>query len=166
MSTAEWPRPSERAVPPRAKASSRTGRKRDLARLAEMRGLAADQSVGPPSVPMPLAGFVVMEVQPVEAEKWPVNPVIWWYPDLPVEVPRCSGLRNERRHKTPIPGFLELEELLQCEQGVPAVPGVRFPPEAPRILPASELKPLGWDPRILSVYGKVNGQPLREGETK
>ena len=164
MSTAEWPRPSERAVPPRAKASSRTGRKRDLAPL-EMRGLATDQSVGPPSVPVPLAGFVVMEVQPVEAEKWPVNPVIWWYPDLPVEVPRCSGLRNERRHKTPMARFLELPELLQCEQGVPAVSRVRFPAEA-RILPASELKPLGWDPRTLSVCGKANGQALREGETK
>jgi hypothetical protein len=136
MSTAEWPRPTDLAPPPRVKKTGSRVRKRTTEAPAEM--IVA---------PAPLAGFLGVAVRAIDAEKWPVHPVIWWQPELPLELPRSSGLRNERRHKVPMAGFLAVSREPQCAAGVRDHTAIPLAPELPQTIPASDLAPLGWDPR-------------------
>ena len=138
MSAAEWPKPAEFPAAPRAK-GSRSRRSR--------RETRAD-------VPAPagLADFVAMEVHAIDAEKWLVSPVLWWQPELALPLPETSGLRSERRHKAPMPGFLNLEVEPLCPAGKVAGPEAVLRPRMAAEAPASDLMPLGWDPR--SVLGK------------
>src|SRR5690242_8564752 len=115
MNTAEWPRPAGNPVRPRAK--GRTARPRSVARAEVCEPAPAD--------------FLAVEVLSIDAEKWPVVPVLWLQPDLPVEAPRTSGLRNERRHKTPAAGFVNVQVAPVCPAGDVAAPQVAAPPDLP-----------------------------------
>lgn len=136
MSTAEWPRPSDVAPPPRVKKTASRARKRPT---------EAPVEIAP--APAPLAGFLDVAVRAIDAEKWPVHPVIWWQPELPLELPRSSGLRNERRHKVPIGGFLAVGGQASCVAGRADTTALPVGPELPQAIPSSDLTPLGWDPR-------------------
>ena len=137
MSTAEWPRPAENTVRPRVK--PKPVRSRPVAR----------KTVSEP----PLAEFVSVEVHAIDAEKWPVVPVLWWQPELPMEAPRTSGLRNERRHKMPAAGFLNVQVAPVCPAGTIATPDTAVSPDLPGPIPRSDLTPLGWDPRTALAKG-------------
>lgn len=143
MSTAEWPRPSDVAPPPRVKKTASRARKRTT---------QAPVQITP--APAPLAGFVDVVVRAIDAEKWPVHPVIWWQPELPLELPRSSGLRNERRHKVPAGGFLAVNAEPRCVAGTPDTTALPVAPELPWAIPSSDLTPLGWDPRHEKSAGK------------
>jgi hypothetical protein len=146
MSAAEWPRPPEEAPPPRpAKTSVRTrgtGRKK-------ISGRSRDTSE-PAEAPAPMAGFVAAAARAIDAATWPVAPVLWWQPELPLQIPASSSLRNERRHRVPAAGFLNLAEPPRCPAGVPAAVDRPALPDLPRKLPAGDLAPLGWDARTVA----------------
>jgi len=135
MSAAEWPRPPE-SIPPAHTRS--VGRKR--------RARTEQENSEPPVAPAPLAGFHSVEPRPLNADGWAVAPVLWWQPDLASAVP-ASGLRNERRHKIPSAGFLNLVEPPRCPEGALSILDTAALPELPRNLPASDMAPLGWDAR-------------------
>jgi hypothetical protein len=120
-----------------------------------------------------LAIFAPAKIQPIDAEMWPVQPVIWlqseWRPGLPAS----SGLYIERHHKIPVPGFLNLAAgrgycsaggfaagLSSAQSAV--LPKVRLTP------PESGLTLLGWDPRTVVPSGSAGGfaaGPLTGGKT-
>ena len=135
MSAAEWPRPPESVPPPQPGSGGRKRRARTAKGASE-----------PPVAPAPLAGFGSVEVRPLNADHWAVAPVLWWQPDLPGAVP-ASGLRNERRHKIPSAGFLNVAEPPRCPAAVTATLDAAAIPEMPRTIPAADLTPLGWDAR-------------------
>ena len=138
MSAAEWPKPAEFPAAPRAKGS----RSRRSAHESK------------PEVPPPagLADFAAMGVHAIDAEKWLISPVLWWQPELDLTLPENSGLRNERRHKVPAPGFRNLGVEPLCPAGVVARPEAALRPQWKMEAPPSDLTPLGWDPR--SILGK------------
>ena len=130
MSTAELPRPAESIARPRSK-------RRPARRHPEERHAVSEPD---------LADFIELEARAIDAEKWPVSPVVWWQPELILRPPHTTGLRNERRHKTPAAGFLNVDLALVCVAGEvttpePAVPALRVK------IPESGLAPIGWDPR-------------------
>lgn len=130
MSTAEWPRPAEPLLRPRTK-------RRTAKRPAEP-STAADP---------PLANFLALEVEAIDAEKWPVSPVVWWQPALELTPPEASGLRNERTHKARVAGFLSADLAPVCPaSGALAAPQAALP-ALRGIVPQSDLAPIGWDPR-------------------
>ena len=135
MSAAEWPRPPESVPPPQARSA---GRKR-CARIAK-------EISEPPVTPAPPAEFRSVEVRALNADHWAIAPVLWWQPDLPGAVP-ASGLRNERRHKIPSAGFLNVAEAARCPAAGVATLNAAGIPEMPRTIPAADLTPLGWDAR-------------------
>lgn len=161
MSAADWTRPPENIPPPRAKESGarKTARKRRAQPLFE-----ADEE--PLFAPAPLAGFFDAQIRTIDAEKWPVYPVIWWEPELPLQIPPASGLRHERRYKIPVAGFRDLEITLRPPAGTPAAPDAPRLPELSRRLPASDVTPLGWDARAASSNGKPHVPPASEGDTE
>ena len=140
MSTADWTRPAETQVPPRRRENNgtRPARKRAVRPASTEPGIA----------PAPLADFATLEARPVDAEKWPVYPVVWWQPELALEVPHSSTLRNERRHKVPLPGFLNLQLILVSGAAGLHVPSEPILPDVGGPVPLSDLAPLGWDPRV------------------
>jgi hypothetical protein len=78
---------------------------------------------------------------------WPVHALHWLQPDLDPLRPRASGLRIERRHKTPAPDFLPAE-ISVASGGHKRRHGCEpLPLELARSIPHSGLTPLGWDPR-------------------
>src|SRR5262249_49786763 len=62
----------------------------------------------PAGAPEP-AGFVQPEIQQFDAPMWPVQPVIWFERDWETGMCVSSGLRIERHHKLPVPGFVGLD---------------------------------------------------------
>jgi hypothetical protein len=153
MSAAEWPRPPEDVPPPRPAKTSvrvrRPGRKK-------LSGEPRENSEAP-EAPAPLAGFIAADVRAIDAETWPVAPVLWWQPELPLQIPASSSLRNERRHRIPAAGFLNLAEPPRCPPGVLAAGDRPALPELPRKLPAGDLTPLGWDARTVA-NGAAQGE--------
>jgi hypothetical protein len=115
------------------------------------------------------AGFAPANIQPVDAEMWPVQPVIWLQPEWKPALPVASDLRIERHHKIPAPGFLNLAP----EQwGGPPGPRIRYgcsseppatsstlsralPPDILLTPPESGLTLLGWDPRTVVPVGQA-----------
>jgi hypothetical protein len=93
-----------------------------------------------------LALFSQLTPAAVDAPAWPVHLAMWLEPACATPLPENSGLRVERRHKIPSRGFLGLVNpapgapapIKECR---PVVPDLRLP------LPASGLKPAGWEPR-------------------
>jgi hypothetical protein len=140
MSTAEWPRPSETA-PVRQTKSKRRNTRSSSGKLQQAQ--PEDRST---ELPSPLAGFVGLEVRAIDAEKWPVAPVIWWEPTLSLPLPNSSGLRNERGFRVPLAGFFDVEQAPHSRPSELARPedGVRF--EFPPAAAVSDLEPLGWNP--------------------
>ena len=130
MSTAELPRPAERIARPRPK-------RRPARPRAEVRQAATEPG---------LAEFVEFEVRAIDTEKWPISPVVWWQPDLVLGPPHRSGLRNERKHKTPAAGFLNADVAPVCGAGAVSAPDA-VAPALPVRIPRSSLAPIGWDPR-------------------
>jgi hypothetical protein len=130
MSTAELPRPAERIARPRPK--KRTARPHPT----ELR--AASEPA--------LADFLALEVRAIDAAKWPVSPVVWWQPELALWPPQTSGLRNERKHKTPVAGFLNVDLAPVCAAGAVVSPEPAVP-QLPIRISGSDLAPIGWDPR-------------------
>jgi hypothetical protein len=109
-----------------------------------------------------LAGFAPSKIHAVDAEMWPVQPVIWLQPEWKPGLPASSGLSIERRHKIPVPGFLNVAAgrgyPLICSAGglaagqpsaLSAQPKVRLTP------PESGLTLLGWDPRTVVPVGQA-----------
>jgi len=137
MSTAELPRPAERTVRPRPK--KRSARPHP----------AEHHAISEPA----LADFLALEVRAVDAEKWPVSPVVWWQPELALRPPQTSGLRNERRHKTPVAGFLNLDLAPVYAAGAVVAPEPVALALAVRI-PGSDLAPIGGDLRASSGKGR------------
>lgn len=101
-----------------------------------------------PVAPQELADFAAVDLREVDAQMWPVHPVLWLQPELNPGLPGSTALTIERHYKIPVPGFLDLEiAAVDC----PRAPQERTPQE---LLPAvryapleSDLSLLGWDPR-------------------
>ena len=130
MSTAEMPRPAERVV--RTRPKKRPARPQALER----------HEVSEPA----LADFIGLEVRTIDAEKWPVSPVLWWQPELLLQPAPASGLRNERRHKTPVAGFRNVDLAPVSPAGAVVAPEPALP-QLGVALPLSDLTALGWNPR-------------------
>src|SRR5690348_4833849 len=126
MSAAEWPRPPESVPPPQTRSAGRKRRARTAKEISE-----------PPVAPAPLAVFRSVEVRALDAEHWAIAPVMWWQPELPSAVP-ASGLRNERRHKIPSAGFLNVAEAPRCPASAVATLDAAAISEMPRTIPAAD----------------------------
>jgi hypothetical protein len=161
------------------------GRKRSSAKPDSADGPTSEPVAGPQE----LAGFVPADIRHVDAEMWPIEPVAWLQPEWKPELPVASGLRVERTHKIPVPGFLNLEtgrgygsagtkEVGQAlppanPDGLQKLAGESaWPTGLPAILPNVRLSPpqsgltlLGWDPRTAVQVGPalrpvVSSQPV------
>jgi hypothetical protein len=97
--------------------------------------------------PAPLSDFLSAEPIALDAAKWPVHPAIWWQPDLPLQLPVSSGLHAERRFKIPVADFRKAGASLECRPPTRAAAAEALAPLWNDALPASDLVPLGWDPR-------------------
>ena len=154
MSTAELPRPAG-PLAPRVNGSTERAR-----RPARKRGA---QTLRAPAGESP-AGFLATEVSVIDAEKWPVFPVVWWQPQLSLEPPRSSGLSNERRNRIPIAGFLDPSPGPVCPPvplaGPEAFLSVRLSSQAP----SSDLAPVGSDPRV--ALSMANGRLEKKGSVE
>jgi len=100
----------------------------------------------PVPAPAPLADFISAEPTALDSEKWPVHPAIWWQPELPLQLP-SSGLRSERRFKIPVADFRNAGPSPECPPAVRVAAAEALAPAWNDVLPASDLAPLGWDPR-------------------
>jgi hypothetical protein len=114
-----------------------------------------------------LAGFPPARIQPVDAEMWPVQPVIWLQPEWKPG-PTSSDLSIERHHRIPVPGFLNVATGRGygfCNAGDLAAGPSAAPPARPPGLqltpPESGLTLLGWDPRTVVPFVK----PAAAGST-
>lgn len=162
MSAREWPEPPGDAVLP---VRQRTAKVRGIGR-AHGRQRPLDSEGEAPRPPAPPAGFATPVPEVVDTEKWPIVPVIWWQPDLRVELPESSGLRNERLHKIPVAGFLDTAEQLAGASGALACPSAPLRPDLPLKLPLGDLMPLGWDRLAQPRDGKTDGHAAVNGLVK
>ena len=108
----------------------------------------------PPAEPEPkLSGFEAVEVMAIDAEMWPVHAVMWLEPLLTVVAPVSSGLGMKRRHRVPAPDFLYFG---MAAAGCAHSTERGYAPLAPNLghsIPASDLAPLGWEPRAVCAPG-------------
>jgi hypothetical protein len=102
--------------------------------------------------PAPPADFLTAEPIPLDAEKWPVHPAIWWQPELPLQLP-SSGLRSERRFKIPVADFRNAGPCPVCRPAARVTAVEALAPVSNDVLPTSDLVPLGWDPRTCLPQG-------------
>ena len=137
MSAAEWPRPAEPAPPRVRRGSKKRGAGRPSRPVEMEPSLAA---------PAPPADFLSAEPIALDAEKWPVHPALWWQPELPFRLP-ASGLRSERRFKIPVADFRAAGPAPECPPAARMSSADALAPVWKDALPASDLAPLGWDPR-------------------
>jgi hypothetical protein len=151
--------------PPRPNGSAQV----DARGAARKRSTTKPKTVDSPTVaatagPQDLAGFAPANVHPVDAEMWPVQPVIWLQPEWKPGLPASSGLSIERHHKIPVPGFLNVAPgrgyPLICSTGGLAA-GLSSAPSAllPKVrltCPESGLTLLGWDPRTVVPPGQAS----------
>ena len=93
------------------------------------------------------AGFIGVRMEPIDSGSWPVQPVIWWQPELKLEAPHSSELRIERCHKAPAPGFIDLAPCLDQPAASHGFLPLECPPAVHRMMPQSDLTLSGWDPR-------------------
>ena len=99
-----------------------------------------------------LAPFANVEATVADEPMWPLNPVAWFHPELSPRSLSSSGLLIERQHRIPAPDFAPLEITPVAPSHTP---GEGCEPllaevlraDVKRQLPASDLAPLGWDPR-------------------
>ena len=107
-----------------------------------------------------LAGFVPANIHSVDAEMWPVQPVIWLQPEWKPGLPVSSGLSIERHHKIPVPGFLNVAagrgycSAGGLAAGLSSAPSVLLP-KVRLTCPESGLTLLGWDPRTVVSVGQA-----------
>ena len=131
--------------------AGRPTRKRPAARAASAQhgfeNGGAAPAIGNPEV----ADFIAVETREVDVPSWPAHPVVWLQPDLKPGLPAASGLRIERHHKIPAPGFAVIFHGPQRLSRTVEHWGDFVPPEVRLDLPASDLAPVGWDPRAASV---------------
>jgi len=91
----------------------------------------------------------------MDAQMWPVHAVVWLQPDLTAAAPHSSGLRIERRHRVPVPDFLQPVVTITSGPRLPARECEPLPPNPPLGIPQCDLSTLGWDPRTAcAVAGK------------
>ena len=109
-----------------------------------------------PSEPA-LAPFAAMAARPADTPIWPIQPVIWWQPELQPALPASSGLTVERRHKVPAPDFLPIEVAAAERGAARAKSCVEFWQTVLPPAPRADLVPLGWDPRA-EIAGKEGSQ--------
>jgi hypothetical protein len=123
-----------------------SGRKRS--KVTKPRPTAVEQ----PPAPFDVAGFVPETLPVIDAQMWPVHPVVWLQPQVQPALPCPSGLGIEHRHRLPAPGLLTLGAAVDRRAPIddslrrPAIAS-ELPPVFPCTLPESGLTPLGWDPR-------------------
>lgn len=95
------------------------------------------------------APFVTMPLEPIDSPMWPVYPGVWFQPERP-PLFFSSGLEVARHHRLPAGDFSAsdvtqpVDLAAECE-----TPGDAVAPKAPVNIPASDLAPLGWDPRTI-----------------
>jgi len=82
-------------------------------------------------------------------DAWLVHPLLWLQPELTLIPPGPTPLRIERRHEVPVPTFVPLLVKWGIPQGQRATPTVRVAAGSLSRPPATDLIPLGWDPRAL-----------------
>lgn len=105
--------------------------------------------------PQKLAGFAGLAPPAMDAQMWPVHAVVWLRPDLTAAAPHSSGLRIERRHRVPVPDFLQPVVTPAAGPRLLARECDPLPPNLPPGMPQCDLSPLGWDPRAAcAVAGK------------
>ncbi|HTS66320.1 MAG TPA: hypothetical protein VMH28_30060 [Candidatus Acidoferrales bacterium] len=115
---------------------------------AGKRANGSRQDARPPAGPL-CGRFAALDLAPVDAPMWPLYPAMWFQPELPPSSPQSSGLAIERRHPVPTPDF---ERCDAASIDLPAAPGRLgqvLVPRADAAVPASDLAPLGWDPRTV-----------------
>ena len=100
----------------------------------------------------PLAPFASVESSVADEPMWPLNPVAWFHPELTPRSLQSSGLLIERQHWIPAPDFIPLEitpaaPLHAAGEGYEPLEAQMMPAGVKQQLPASDLAPLGWDPR-------------------
>jgi len=136
------------AAPPDANGNGRLAGSRRGGRPASAKRAAAKR-FDVPIQPLPeAAGFLKTESQAQDAPMWPIHPAMWLQPELRLAVPAESGMRIERRHTVPAPDAIPISMNFVNH---PASPDKTAQPVLPRLehrLPASDLAPLGWDPRV------------------
>lgn len=101
-----------------------------------------------------LAQFASVEAAPEDAEMWPVHPAAWLQPELMPALPASSGLRVERRYAAPTPDWLRPDPPQPGQSPAPATLPDWALPNLRLELPASDLAPLGWDPRAACRKGE------------
>lgn len=160
MSAREWPEPpGDPLLPVRRRPAK-------VRRSGGGRGGRLEVEGEAPRPPAEPAGFAAEKPAVAGTEKWPIVPVIWWQPDLPVEPPESSGLRNERLHKIPVAGFLDTAAQLAGASGALESFSALLPPDLPLTLPHGDLIPLGWDRHALARNENSNGHAAVDGHVK
>ena len=116
---------------------------------APKRPTASPRGVPAVAPATPQAPFVVPAIQAVDASMWPILQGLWLQPDQPPSLPG-SCVEAARRHRLPSGDFAERNVIqpldLAAEREAPVEPVFLFASVA---IPASDLAPLGWDPRTL-----------------
>jgi hypothetical protein len=100
-----------------------------------------------PSPDPPPASFIALDPAPVPAPMWPLHSNVWFQPERAPTFPAWSDLNIERRHRVPAPDFIGSEITAFDRAAAPAPAEEPLPPDRRLEAPASELAPIGWDPR-------------------
>jgi hypothetical protein len=108
--------------------------------------LLANESFGAP--------FAPIHADASDTPMWPIHTSIWFQPDLAPAPPSWTGLAIERRHRIPTPGFLWTEADPLNRPCLPDDLSSAMRSESAVHVPASELEPLGWDPRAIVRKGE------------
>ncbi|HXK01561.1 MAG TPA: hypothetical protein VMS37_04110 [Verrucomicrobiae bacterium] len=132
--------PGLAAVPPAAaNGSHRAGKKNGSPKRANGSVHAAEHT--------PDAPFLRTEAAPVDAGMWPLHPAMWFQPEPAPAAPAWSGLGIERHQRVPSPDFRRGGAAgLDCA-ATPLQSHEVLVPAPDAAIPASDLAPLGWDPR-------------------
>jgi len=99
------------------------------------------------------APFAIAAAQPIDAPMWSIHPGVWFQPDRP-PVFAGSGLELARKNRLPAGDFAAsvAASPIDCA-ATRETPVKPLSPAASPAVPASDLAPLGWDPRTVCRKG-------------
>jgi len=89
------------------------------------------------------------EATPIDSPAWPLHSAMWLQPDGVPSVPVWSGLAVERQNRFPIPDFQPPGIAPLDQPGKAHKSRDAFTTAARPLLPETDLRPLGWDPRAV-----------------